>query len=270
MRGSFEGSQLIEYNFQLHLITSGVNVSRAGCGLAASRYLPSFLRFGCHGRAAADALDPLPESGSMSTSQQRIYVVDDDELVRAALSVQLQADYDVMGFAAARHFLDAAVALPPGCLILDVRMPGLDGLELQRRLIQRNLHFPIVMMTGHGEVRVAVEAMKAGAVDFIEKPFTREDILASVRLAQDQIAPPHIQRDDAATAKNRLALLSARELEVLGGLVAGLPNKTIAYDLGLSPRTVESHRAHIMSKMQVPSFSALVWLALAAGVPARV
>jgi len=201
---------------------------------------------------------------------QRVYVVDDNELVRAALSLQLQGDYDAMCFAAARHFLDAAAALPPGCLIVDVRMPELDGLELQRRLIERNLHFPIIMMTGQGEVRIAVEAMKAGAVDFIEKPFTREDLLESIRLAQDHIAPPHTRQDDAATAKNRLALLSARELEVLAGLVAGLPNKTIAYDLGLSPRTVESHRAHIMSKMQVPSFSALVWLALAAGVPARV
>jgi two-component system, LuxR family, response regulator FixJ len=201
---------------------------------------------------------------------QRVYLVDDDELVRSALSRQLKGDYDVMCFAAARHFLDAAEALPPGCLILDVRMPGLDGLELQRRLTERNLYFPIVMMTGLGGVSAAVEAMKAGAVDFIEKPFSREDLLESVRLAQDRIAPSHVQEDAVEAAKNRLALLSARELEVLGGLVAGLPNKTIAYDLGLSPRTVESHRAHIMRKMQVPSFSALVCLALAAGVSARV
>ena len=200
----------------------------------------------------------------------RIYVVDADELIRAALSLQLQGDHDVMCFAAARHFLDAAAALPPGCLILDVGMPDRGGLALQRRLIERNLYFPIVMMTGHGDVATAVEAMKAGAVDFIEKPFTRDDILESVRLAQDLIAPPHPQEDAAAIAKARLALLSARELEVLGGLVTGLPNKTIAYDLGLSPRTVESHRARIMSKMQAANFSALVWLALKAGVPARV
>jgi two-component system response regulator FixJ len=206
----------------------------------------------------------------MSTLQQRVYVVDDDEEVRAALSVQLRADHDVMCFAAARHFLDAAAALPPGCLILDVRMPGLDGLEVQRRLLERHLYFPIVMMTGQGEVRIAVEAMKAGAVDFIEKPFTREELLESIRLAQDHIAQPHPRQDDVATAQERLALLTAREIEVLGGLVAGLPNKTIAYDLGLSPRTVESHRAHIMRKMQVPSFSALVCLALAAGVSAKV
>jgi len=242
-----------------------------GIRLAAAVSTEPFRAIGRRERAAtkAIALGPLSEFGSMN-AMQRIYVVDDSELVRAALRLQLQGDYDVMCFAAARHFLDAAGALPPGCLILDVRMPELDGLELQRRLIERNLYFPIIMMTGQGAVGIAVEAMKAGAVDFIEKPFTREDLLEGIRLAQDRIAPPPIQQVDAATAKNRLAMLSARELEVLGGLVAGLPNKTIAYDLGLSPRTVESHRAHIMSKMQVPSFSALVWLALAAGVPARV
>src|SRR5690349_3251569 len=114
----------------------------------------------------------LPVCGSVN-AMQRIYVVDDDALVRAALSLQLQEDHDVMCFAAARHFLDVAAALPAGCLILDVRMPDLDGLELQRRLTERHLYFPIVMMTGQGEVTIAVEAMKAGAVDFIEKPFTR-------------------------------------------------------------------------------------------------
>ena len=200
----------------------------------------------------------------------RIYVVDDDEPLRASLKMLLQADHDVMCFAAAQHFLDVAAALLPGCLILDVHMSGLDGLELQRRLIERNLHFPIVMTTGVSDVHIAVEAMKAGAVDFIEKPFTRKDILESIRLAQDHLAPPYAHKAQAAIAKTRLALLSPREIEVLGGLVAGLPNKTIAYDLGLSARTVESHRAHIMSKMHAHSFSALVWLALEASVPERI
>jgi two-component system response regulator FixJ len=200
----------------------------------------------------------------------RIYVVDDDEAVRESLNVLLEAEHDVMCFAAARPFLNVAAALLPGCLILDVRMPELGGLELQRRLTERNLYFPIVMMTGEGEVHIAVEAMKAGAVDFIEKPFTREGILESIGLAQDRLAPPHARDEQTAIDKTRLALLSPRELEVLGGLVAGLPNKTIAYDLGLSARTVESHRAHIMSKMHARSFSALVWLALAAGIRERI
>jgi two-component system response regulator FixJ len=212
---------------------------------------------------------PLPDGGLMN-AMPRIYVIDDDEPIRASLNILLEADHDVMCFAAARPFLDVAAALLPGCLILDVRMPELGGLELQRRLIERHLHFPIVMMTGQGDVQAAVEAMKAGAVDFIEKPFTREDILESIRLAQDHLVPPQAQDQQAAIAKTRVALLSVRELEVLGGLVAGLPNKTIAYDLGLSARTVEAHRAHIMSKMHARSFSALVWLALAAGVPQQV
>jgi two-component system response regulator FixJ len=200
----------------------------------------------------------------------RIYVVDDDEPLRASLKMLLQADHDVMCFAAARHFLDVAAALLPGCLILDVRMPEMNGLVLQRRLTERNLYFPIVMMTGLSDVPIAVEAMKAGAVDFIEKPFRRKDILESIRLALDRFVPPHAQDEQSAIAKTRLARLSARELEVLDGLVAGLPNKTIAYDLGLSARTVESHRAHIMSKMHARSFSELVWLALAAGIRERI
>ena len=210
---------------------------------------------------------PRSPDGGLMNAMPRIYVVDDDEPLRVSLKMLLHADHDVTCFATAQHFLDVAAALLPGCLILDVRMPELDGLELQRRLIERDLYFPIVMMTGLGEVHIAVEAMKAGAVDFIEKPFTRKDILECIRLAQEHLAPPHAHQNEAAIANTRLALLSARELEVLGGLVAGLPNKTIAYDLGLSARTVELHRARIMSKMQARSFSALVWRALAAGVP---
>jgi two-component system response regulator FixJ len=219
----------------------------------------------------AISLGPLPSpGGGLMNAMPRIYVVDDDEALRASLKMLLHADHDVTCFAAAQHFLDVAAALLPGCLILDVRMPEMGGLELQRRLTERNLYFPIVMMTGLSKVHIAVEAMKAGAVDFIEKPFTRKGILESIRLAQDRFVPPLAHDEQAAIAKTRLALLSAREFEVLGGLVAGLPNKTIAYDLGLSARTVESHRAHIMSKMHVRSFSALVWLALAAGIRERI
>jgi len=199
----------------------------------------------------------------------RIYVVDDDELVRKTVTLQLQADHDVMCFASPQHFIDAAGALPPGCLLLDVRMPEIDGLGVQRLLGERNLHFPIVMMTGQAEVSIAVEAMKAGAVDFIEKPFTREAIAECIRSAQAHLTPSHNPKE-AEIAKSRLAVLSARELQVLDGLVAGLPNKTIAYDLGLSARTVEAHRAHIMSKMQARSLSALVRLALAAGVQPKI
>src|SRR5579875_156652 len=179
--------------------------------------------------------------------EPRIYVVDDDEAVRDSLSVLLAAQgYRVNGFRSAPAFLAAAPALPPGCLIADIRMPEMDGLELQQRLNERSFSFPMIVITGHGDVPLAVRAMKAGAVDFIEKPFTAEAILAAIEAG--------------------LALLSSREREVLAGLVAGLPNKAIAYDLAISPRTVEIHRAHIMQKMQAKSLSELVRLALAAGV----
>ncbi len=199
---------------------------------------------------------------------QRVYVVDDDELVRASLTLQLQADYDVMCFAAARHFLDVAGSLPLGCLLLDVHMPEVDGLEVQRHLARRNLYFPTVMITGQGDVRIAVESMKAGAVDLVEKPFTREVIIESLRLAQSRLAQP-IAGHDGEEAAARLASLTERERQVLCGLVAGLPNKTVAYDLGISQRTVEVHRSRIMTKTQARSFSGLVRLALAAGIEGR-
>jgi two-component system, LuxR family, response regulator FixJ len=196
----------------------------------------------------------------------RVYVVDDDEQMRTILSRLLQAEYNVICFAAARQFLDVAPALVSGCLILDVHMPEIGGLDVQRFLAERDLHFPTIMITGAGEVGIAVRAMKAGAIDFVEKPFRRETILESVRLAQRHCAADLAAREDAAPAKRRLATLSQREVQVLLGLVAGLPNKTIGYDLGLSPRTVEVHRANIMKKMAAGSLSALVRSALAAGI----
>jgi two-component system response regulator FixJ len=198
----------------------------------------------------------------------RVYIVDDDEQMRRLLTRLLQHEYDVMAFSAAVHFLDVSSVLPPGCLILDVHMPTLSGLELQHCLADRSLCFPTIMITGLGEVSIAVQAMKAGAIDFVEKPFRRDTILESVRLAQQHLAPVRTG-EDAAIAKARIAMLSEREMQVLNGLVDGLPNKTIAYDLGLSPRTVEVHRAKVMQKMQVASLSALVRTALAAGIQAK-
>jgi two-component system, LuxR family, response regulator FixJ len=202
------------------------------------------------------------------STKSRVYIVDDDDAVRDSLSFQLDiAGYDVTAFASGLDFLEAAAKLPPGCLILDVRMPEIDGLEVQSRLAERKLAFPTVI-TGHGDVPVAVRAMKAGAVDFVEKPFSEDAILDSIGLALgrvDEPAPPG-RHPDSEAAANRLKLLSNREREVLQGLVAGFPNKTIAYDLGLSPRTVEVHRARVMDKMQARSLSELVRLALAAGV----
>jgi len=201
-------------------------------------------------------------------NDRHVYVVDDDEAVRDSLAVLLEArDYQVRSFGLAQEFLDAASMLPPGCLIADIRMPEMDGLELQRRLHERSLRFPTIMITGHGDVPLAVRAMKAGALDFIEKPFATQDILNSVDAALQQLAAPADERDPSAiAAMAKLSLLSPREREVLEGLLAGLPNKSIAYDLAISPRTVEIHRSRVMDKMGARSLSELIRLALAAGL----
>jgi two-component system response regulator FixJ len=196
-----------------------------------------------------------------------IYVVDDDEAVRDSLSLLLEtAGFTVKVFAAATEFLDVVDALAPGCLIADVRMPEMDGLELQARLVERQAKLPMIVITGHGDVPMAVRAMRAGAVDFVEKPFAEETILASVRQALTRLAPAPPRDELAELAAARLEHLSPREREVLEGLVTGLPNKSIAYDLSISPRTVEIHRARVMDKMQARSLSELIRLALAAGI----
>ena len=199
-----------------------------------------------------------------------VYVVDDDEAVRESLAALLQAkSYTVQTFALARDFLDATPTLRPGCLVADIRMPGMDGLELQQRLTERAFNFPLIVITGHGDVPLAVRAMKVGAVDFIEKPFAAEAILASIETALAQFALSGEGDMLAAAAASRLALLSPREREVLQGLLAGLPNKSIAYDLAISPRTVEIHRARVMDKMGARSLSELIRMSLAAGLRPR-
>ena len=199
-------------------------------------------------------------------SERHVYIVDDDEAVRDSLSVLLDArGYTARGFGSAPEFLALAPSLPLGCVIADIRMPEMDGLELQQRLIEHGLKFPLIVISGHGDVPLAVRAMKAGAIDFIEKPFAAQAILDSLIVAFSRLDGPR-ERDTETLARAKLALLSPREREVLEGLLAGLPNKSIAYDLAISPRTVEIHRARVMDKMGVRSLPELVRLALAAGV----
>jgi two-component system response regulator FixJ len=203
---------------------------------------------------------PMPDRGC-------IYIVDDDEAVRDSLSVLLEArGYPVRSFASAPAFLDVAPTLPPGCLIVDIRMPEMDGLELQQRLHDRGLRFPMIVVTGHGDVPLAVRAMKAGALDFIEKPFAAQAIIDGAAAALAQLHDADATDPAASAAAARLEPLSAREREVLEGLLAGLPNKSIAYDLAISPRTVEIHRARVMAKTGARSLSELIRLALAAGL----
>jgi two-component system response regulator FixJ len=199
--------------------------------------------------------------------KRRVYIVDDDEAVRDSLSVLLESkSFATRSFGSAPEFLATAASLPFGCLIVDIRMPEMDGLQLQQHLTDRALDFPLIVISGHGDVPLAVRAMKAGAVDFIEKPFAAEAILGSLEAAFSRL-PSHNEEDQAkAAAVAKLGLLSSRELQVLRGLLAGLPNKSIASNLEISPRTVEAHRARLMDKMGARSLSELIRSALAAGV----
>jgi two-component system response regulator FixJ len=194
-----------------------------------------------------------------------VHVVDDDEAVRDSLGLLLEAaGLSVRTYDSATAFLKALPNLAAGCVLTDVRMPELDGLELQRRLTELGIRLPVIVMTGHGDVPIAVEALKAGAADFLEKPFDDAQLLAAVSSAI--AASQRKSEEEAAMAgiAKRLASLTPREREVLDKLVAGQPNKTIAYDLGSSPRTVEVHRARVMEKMGVRSLPELVRMTIAA------
>ena len=196
-----------------------------------------------------------------------IHLIDDDEDVRKALAFMLgTAGHAVRVYESASAFLAALESVQPGVIISDVRMPEVDGLELQRRLAARNVRLPIIIMTGHADVPLAVEAMKGGAVDFIEKPFPDDVMLDAVDRAMGRLKEAAQASPDIRRTQDRLATLSERERQVLSGLLKGHPNKTIAYDLDLSPRTVEVHRANVMTKMGAQSLSELVRMALQAGI----
>jgi len=193
-----------------------------------------------------------------------VHVVDDDEAVRESLGFLLETEgLKVRTYESALALLDRRQELETGCIITDVRMPEMSGLELIARLKALGADLPVVVMTGHADVPLAVEAMKAGVVDFIEKPFDDEAMLLAVRAALDRARKGGDEEDShTQEIRRRHESLSVRETEVLNGLVAGKPNKVIAYDLGISPRTVEVYRANVMTKMQAGSLSELVRMAL--------
>lgn len=196
----------------------------------------------------------------------KVYVIDDDEAMRHSLEFLLtSADFEVALFDSAQAFLDAMPGLEFGCVVSDVRMPGIDGIEMLRRLQSLNSRLPVIIMTGHGDVPLAVEAMKLGAVDFLEKPFD-DDLLISMVDSGLKHAEPEA-RQEAVTREiaERIATLSPRERQVMDGLVAGLSNKSIAREYDISPRTIEVYRANVMTKMQAGSLSELVRLAMRAG-----
>jgi two-component system, LuxR family, response regulator FixJ len=194
-----------------------------------------------------------------------VHLIDDDDGVRQSLAFLLaSAGLAVRVYESASAFLEALGTLQSGCIVSDVRMPGIDGLQLQARLQALGVRLPVIIITGHADVALAVEAMKAGAVDFIEKPFDDEAILSAIRIALDHCDHTGRRETEVVQIQTKLQSLSAREREVLEGLLAGNPNKTIAYDLSLSPRTVEVHRANVMTKMGASSLSGLVRMSLVA------
>lgn len=194
-----------------------------------------------------------------------VHVVDDDAAVRDSVAFSLDtADLKSRTYESAIELLEALPTLEAGCIVTDVRMPEMNGIELVRRLKALGAPHPVIVITGHADVPLAIEAMKAGVVDFLEKPFDDEALLAAVRRALDIHAESEAEAADQMAVQRRLESLSAREREVLDGLVAGRANKVIAYDLGISPRTVEVYRAKVMTKMEVRSLSELVRLTVLA------
>jgi two-component system response regulator FixJ len=200
-----------------------------------------------------------------AAAQPVVHIIDDDEGLRESLAFLLRsAALEVRSFESAKAFLDALPCAVPGCVITDVRMPDMSGIELLRRLKELKLGVPVIVITGHGDIALAVEAMKMGAADFFEKPFDDDLLVASVRAALRQREDQTKRGAERAEIEHRISTLSPREKDVLAGLIEGRANKQIAFDLGISPRTVEIYRANLMNKMQADSLSGLVRMALLA------
>lgn len=197
-------------------------------------------------------------------SNPNVYIVDDEAAVRRSISFMLKAaGMNVEAFESGEAFLKSAAILEPGAVLLDVRLGGIDGLAVQAALRDRGIMLPVIIITGHGDVGLAVRAMKAGAVDFIEKPFEKATLVAALEQAQRHTEGHAELHSLADAARARLNILTPRERDVLEGLVNGQSNKVVAYDLGISPRTVEIHRANLMSKLAVQSLSEALRIAFA-------
>ena len=207
-------------------------------------------------------------ASAATVEQPLVLIVDDDSAMRDSLSFLLETtDIAARTYESALALLDRADRLEPGCILTDVRMPEMNGLEMVRRLSELGVRHPVIVMTGHADVPLAIEAMRAGVKDFIEKPFDDEALLSSIRSALAEGVEALEQAGQGADLRARLETLSPRERQVLDGLVAGQANKVIAFDLGLSPRTVEVYRANLMTKMQAQSLSELVRMSMIAQRP---
>ncbi len=203
----------------------------------------------------------------MTDERQLVHVIDDDDAIRRSLDFLLtNAGYRVMRWEDGCSFLKGADRYEAACALIDVRMPHMDGIELQREMHVRGFNFPVIVLSGHGDIALAVHAMQAGAVDFLEKPADRSRLLEAVQAAFESVADFEKQRERKQWAEAQLGHLTDREREVLDGLACGYPNKTIAYDLGISARTVEVYRANAMEKLEVGSFADALRIAFAAGL----
>ena len=199
------------------------------------------------------------------SAEKLVHIVDDDDSVRRSVAFMLKhAGYRVESHISGIEFLKSIKLAERGCVLLDVCMPEINGLEVQQEMAARGIDMPVIILTGHGDIAGAVKAMRAGAVNFIEKPYEKEDLLHAIEEALTRIDRSDDREMKASEAKIRLASLTGREHDVLNGLVAGYPNKTIAYDLGISPRTVEIYRANMMEKLRVRSLSEALRIAFIA------
>src|SRR6516162_3616429 len=209
----------------------------------------------------------LPTRRKVMNDKTAVHIVDDDPAMRDSLSFLLDVNgFQPYAYDSANAFLSAATINTLSCVVSDIRMPGMNGIELVRKLRSQGATCPVILITGHGDVALAVEAMKAGAVDFIEKPFDDAALLGAIRAALELHPASEIDSSARKEAEARLAELSPRERDVLQGLVAGKINKVIAHDLSISPRTVEVYRANLMAKTGARSMSELMRIALAAGL----
>ncbi len=196
-----------------------------------------------------------------------VHIVDDEDSIRRSLDFLLRADgYRTERWEDGEAFLKGADKAEPACVLLDVRMPGMDGLQVQAEMASRGYNLPVIVLTGHGDISTAVRAMQGGAVDFLEKPFNRERLLEAIETGFARVEDREAARKREDWAKTEVAKLTEREKEVLEGLACGYPNKTIAYDLGISSRTVEVYRANVMSKFEVSNFADALRVAFAAGM----
>lgn len=201
----------------------------------------------------------------MNRSEPMVFIVDDDDAVRDSLGLLMKSvGMEAHGYESAEAFLETLDPDHYGCLVLDVRMPGMSGLELQRELAERNVALPIVFITAHGDIPMAVEAIRLGASDFVQKPFDDTELLAKINAALDTSVTHHREELERNEIRRRTELLTARETQVMSQVVKGKANKVIAADLGVSQRTVEIHRARVMEKMRASSLAELVRMVLVA------